>query len=915
MNLPIEDQDECLRIWTENRRSYPGWLVLPEENRQELESQLRHHSLADSLLWGAESNWAIDKQLNAWFELNWQLERLLLPLQPEWATRISAVLSKTAPFPQLNTANQFFAADAASFVERADLREPWRDLALALLRHYREFRQQAQFDVWCARLNPLKVDEVEVEHQLSHQTALWHVTFRNDEAALQALDNWCVERSGDPFWQARKAALLAELGRSEDALECWRRTLLALQSQRTQEQPFYACSREAWIQAVLQQAAHVVVELDRDAISERLRALTSVDGTAPWREVHNLSVPNREYREKQAEMEANPQTIYLLSHSMWKPQEAVQCFRLCEEAGLPLQIPGPMNIRTSAGAALDESLEDLALASEQLAGTCLLRHRGSSYYDKWLDASHVAAMPMELLIDLRISCGVLWSTIQVGAPVEAYVWASRLNNLIALLKVVHWRFDDGERLEWLGRLLSLGTDARLARDPHAAYQAQEGIEFLAKVLPPERVADVLPTALAFPLPEETPRPDPRWPEPFQSLRRPFPGGPPPQLNRSRIDQLISLCQASEHALIRLTWLHQAGLLDGNHQSEFARVLWQEGDALPNIHRLAIPYVLTLPEAAPGQAANAVSASLLTGPPPLRQPDGRIVMSLGNDWFRDLSKASAPYRTENASTILWSEAEAETLLGLIEHWWEREHDAVAQREAALFSFKDRMYWVVRALARAIAPKLGRSSEAGRKRLPRLLDGISAAGYHTLTAAPMVLRFRIADADQTATRLADALRSPDSDVVDDALWGLIHWWEFQEAAKLPAPPHRLIEQLLVSIVAPGDGKSGTQGIGAMEFILSKAPGTLSNRARDLLGVALVSLQAKATYPSNWHDRNRWLSADVPELRRNCALLAVAAAQAGYGEEPSVQEWLLKAKDDPLPFVRQALAPLAPRSEEGV
>ena len=50
-----------------------------------------------------------------------------------------------------------------------------------------------------------------------------------------------------------------------------------------------------------------------------------------------------------------------------------------------------------------------------------------------------------------------------------------------------------------------------------------------------------------------------------------------------------------------------------------------------------------------------------------------------------------------------------------------------------------------------------------------------------------------------------------------------------------------------------------------------------------------------------------ADLPLLRLRCAQLAVSIAQRGFRDEPAVDLWLRISKEDPLPEVRFAVAPV--------
>lgn len=217
----------------------------------------------------------------------------------------------------------------------------------------------------------------------------------------------------------------------------------------------------------------------------------------------------------------------------------------------------------------------------------------------------------------------------------------------------------------------------------------------------------------------------------------------------------------------------------------------------------------------------------------------------------------------------------------------------------------MYWVTRSLARAITPNLSPGSEIGKQRLPLLLTEIEDSGFPTLSALPMLMRFKVATQASVSERLIAGLRSADRTTVSDALWGIIHWCEFQEEAKLPAVPHRLVEQLLIYLAARADGQNAANTVGTLEAILAHNPTIFSNRAKELLGLALDALQGRAAYPDDWYQRDGMRHVNTADLRQNAVLLAAAAHKAGISNDESIEYWLEVGHSDPLTTVREALA----------
>jgi hypothetical protein len=441
-----------LAIWKDVRRRYPGWLVVPALNRGDLvhsSNYVHVGSLANQLGTGGPLNWPAEDRLVAWSERNWRLERALLPLPPYWASQIEYILAEIAPCQGLIEGDMaFFRPPAKDFTCRTDLRQPWIDLALALLRHHREFRQATPFQAWLDRLAPLDADWDCVHHQRAYQGALWHLTFMDDAQALVAVSRWKAERGTDPYWLARKAGLLAELGEKSLALEMWRDCRRRLQGGTDDQPHFFSKSREnSVLQALLwlqQDRPHRDQKRDQKRDQDRLRELSAIDGWSYWNELGEVRRQDLDYRERVERRKANRGSTGGEMPCLWKPERSVQCFRLAEDLGLPLRVESFSHGITSA---LKESFSDLALASEDLAGTSLMRLRSTAFWTQRLDPAHLAAMPEQLLADLRLACDNAWQQVEALQPPSSQAHGV-IERASALLRVLVPRMGGEECRGW-----------------------------------------------------------------------------------------------------------------------------------------------------------------------------------------------------------------------------------------------------------------------------------------------------------------------------------------------------------------------------------------------------------------------------------------------------------------------------------
>jgi hypothetical protein len=456
-----------------------------------------------------------------------------------------------------------------------------------------------------------------------------------------------------------------------------------------------------------------------------------------------------------------------------------------------------------------------------------------------------------------------------------------------------------------GAGLSLGTHRAFHGNFGAAQSLRDAFKALAGGIDRDHLLEAIAASLTFPLPEEADVEDHHWPEPLDGTHswRPEDAALPHDVHR-RISTLIDRALDSRSALFRLIILSEFGLLLPEMAERLSSKLWQKGHELPDIGSCALRNLLALPEPQPGHASRALADWFLKSPPPSL---GTPIVANSHDWFGDLFMVSKPYRRpEDSRFVSWSPGEAETLLTYAESWWHAEGRKGFEEEKGFLGitpFRNRLYGVRRSLARAIAPNLATGSDAAKLRLPRLLEEIAESGYPVLSARPLLLRFKIGTMDAVADQLIEGLRSRDRDTVMDALWGAIHWYEFKDIAKLQNIPPRLLEQMLIFLAARADGESASNVVATVEAILGHDQKSLTNRAKELLALALDGLQGRAAYPDDWHQREGLRYANTVDLRRNAVLLASAAHRAGIDNE-SVQYWLDEGQKDPLHAVRQAL-----------
>ncbi len=201
---------EIVAEWKEAREDYPGWIVVPEDRRNSLWSYTKG--------WSGylTENDVISKpwDIHFLYELNWRLERSLFPIENNTTTFYETILSKYWPFeiPAPKSSLFVLKADNQNDLDWKSIRVMWIHLSLAILRYYRE---EGILDKW--DIKNTQMEEL-IKHLSSNNLAFLHY-----ERVLFALFQFDVTKTRNelslwptdfsiPFWEAKRAGMLAEIG-------------------------------------------------------------------------------------------------------------------------------------------------------------------------------------------------------------------------------------------------------------------------------------------------------------------------------------------------------------------------------------------------------------------------------------------------------------------------------------------------------------------------------------------------------------------------------------------------------------------------------------------------------------------------------------------------------------------------------
>lgn len=209
---PVEKVRALVFQWRQHRGVYPGWIVPPFDTSESLWQRLWRR-FSEDLVAGLRAL-GEEERLDALFELNWQQERALVPLVLTVDDMILELLDAL-----IDRYDQLSSEQARQF----------RALALAILRHAREENDLSVYTRWAGWLEPRLADDTEGVERLTYETCLRLRADCDVDGLEAALNKWNIK--GDSFWLLRKAALLADLGRDEEASQLSAQSLNAIREQ------------------------------------------------------------------------------------------------------------------------------------------------------------------------------------------------------------------------------------------------------------------------------------------------------------------------------------------------------------------------------------------------------------------------------------------------------------------------------------------------------------------------------------------------------------------------------------------------------------------------------------------------------------------------------------------------------------
>jgi len=743
-----EDRRRFLRLYTER------WLSLlsriSPEDRAGLETPL-------------DLDWA--------FELAWRVDRCLSPLTGE----LAAFLEEVA----LKYSDATLRLPEDSGWTGTSVFEAVTNIRLWLLRYYRE---EGLNEKWQGVSQAIEDDfgRLLPEHSARFrlEEAL-QALFRFDPAeAKRLLVNW---QSNDnlPFWEAKRAALMAELGEVRAAHSILETSLWAIRQQLSLTpviKDYTLVSQESVVMLLLWTVEHgrVVTKPDPedgnllDELSKRWNKLTRYK-CDPRREITSLSArlrhPSAGWRQE-SKTHSFDLGIVFNTFYFGNDEEAIAAYgllRMYEDIGMPYRMENTTFVREPVEATLP---------------------RVRPYSPHWALANIVRlgdAKAANGLFDREYLAGL--GSDEADRFFEIYLPA--FERTIAMVNEPDWSeaktFDALAKTlpETFSRLCYKGSPAsrkRLVAALGAIYGSRRRRVFAEVGRFADRLFDSMsveerlgaaPALIDFPVPDRLDELEKReFINPVRLVHLPASvRGEELLVTEERIDELFDRSahdsQGRDWALTSLVWLHERGKLNEQQSERLGEALWD------NVEAPGVPVV-----------AGYYSFACITLPhPPEIDPEPRAkehLRSLIDERMGDSRLDDVLDELRNsAGVVKWSKQEAFALVAELSGWWNKNRHRLQLHMSTPFgSLADNTKRTTGKLVDALSAVFShlsadRGGDEGVERLRELLADLGAHDVPARRLEAAILRMVPGDRQRVLKQTAAAMLDNDYDVVVDAL----------------------------------------------------------------------------------------------------------------------------------------------------
>ena len=786
------DPAKLVEIWRRQRRRYPGWVILPQDCRPALWLRTRDwiHKLPER---DALSGF-LDLEFS--FELTWRMERCLCPLFDNQAEFLEATLDRYWPEDDSSTSFELPPVDANDTSKPTLSRDAARDmchyLRLVLMRYYREDGLTDKWADACDKMQAV-VTTLSPEHaaRLYYEQALFALFALNLQELKTRLDDW-PSNDAQPFWAARKAGLLAEIGQVDEAQRILEHSLGTIRTKLnlTPTKTDYALvSQESVVMFMLQAVRQRWLFTSKDPapnsrqrreFRERWHTLRQYK-CDPWHDLELFAHMLGRSPVTKLRVTETPKfdigRVVRTSHFGHSDEEALTAYnflRFCEDAGVPFRIPGLDIAKKSAAG----TLARVAKYSSYWALVTLVRIGDKNTVDEIFDRASLAQM----------------GTPSVDNLVDRYLDSLRVAFPDIETRDRHWDGNFGTLLaeivpEILSRLCckcSRTAKHKIVDVLLEIYQSEyrwkfRGVRNLIERLltafsVDERIA-VIPKLLQFPvLTDRRGMEEQEFLNPFDfvDLSSKLTGNRP-AIPETTLDVFFDKASSNDPAarkwaVTTLGTLYDLDFLDAVQSKQFGHLLWNrtDEDGMPSGTDYYRHTFLELPHPVDIDPVTLFMQYVRGAQFPTHRSDGSIRIG-------STSRVALCSEIVASKDVPWSDEEVRSVMRRLVEWWDADKTHLKMKSMERFplfpsiadEIKKPLWELVNTLTTMVARRSDSIDASVRDTLKRVVEELSEYGLPALRLEVACVSLFPECRDRILSRIEYEMTSTSNDVVVDAL----------------------------------------------------------------------------------------------------------------------------------------------------
>jgi hypothetical protein len=583
-NEKINDEtsyEELFAKWENERKSYPGWIILPASKRENIYESMRFITPKDERF----SQLSLPNDILFLYEFNWRIEKCLYPILNEWATIYESVLDKYKPFDKKI---QNVPEKETNTFDWNKIQKAWISLQLSLLRLYREEGWNEKWDNLTEILSKVEQYFSEEDKARYNYEKCLHYVFNFDIDKLnKCINSWKVDISL-PYWAAKRATLLAEFDSTNEAVSILEKCLKEVRGRLNLvpiNNDYSLVSLESYLMLLYRNVLQSDKLLHRDFnfksfpnYVQRWNELKQYQ-CDPWGEINNFNSQLSSITSTQIENKKvyatfdidEKRNVYSLGGSPENARLSWGYIRFIEETGIPYKLP---LVRILNKKTLSNAILLMSRMSPLVATSAMVRSEDKENIEYVYNRKNLSKMDYDLVNDQASEYIELLRTICIN---NHETQNNLLSTLSSMLPEIISRFCYRMSYKLRERLINILIDIYKSGNINPLADYNTLIKRLINSFTYKEKYEMIPNLLEFPINYS----NDNITDPFRYIKEPTKKIEGLTIKKDVIDNLLTALSNDNSnrsiAIYRLAILMRYNLLTDSQKECFGKNLWNIQD--------------------------------------------------------------------------------------------------------------------------------------------------------------------------------------------------------------------------------------------------------------------------------------------------------------------------------------------------